>query len=145
MKKLDLKKYRVFKEYDGSIGYARWWKGNHIGASTPCQGRCSYNLDGADVPDQWRALDPKKHHKVVGELKKLVKEGKIKVEPVTDSWGNIDPFNPEFPKVLGVTYLDGEWCNALSPKQYYSLKRMSSFFTAGFFLLWIIIVMCLPY
>lgn len=57
---------------------------------------------------------------------------------------DIDPFSSHNTYV-DVTYINDVWMNPLSPKQYYSLKRMSMYFTIGLFILWAVSVMCMPY
>lgn len=147
-------KYAVFRQHDGSITYARWWGESHIGASRGSGG--SYNMDGADVPAQWRALDTKQHHKIVGRLKKEVKDGKRKVIPVEqaqnispDRFRNINPFKDECYYAKFKTppiSIDGKWCGDCSQQEYYGLERASVITTLFLLVAWLIFVMTLiPY
>jgi len=73
MDKLDPTKYRILRTADGDI-YQRWWKGGHIGANYH-GGGCgsSFNGEGADVPDQWRTLNPITKNNKINEIKNYEK------------------------------------------------------------------------
>lgn len=141
MKKLDISKYKVFKQRDGSITYARWWKGNFL------SGGGEYRNGGAGVtdhyiPDQWRALDPKKHHKIIGELKKMVKEGKIKVEPINgvkpEDWTRIDGVDNIKSLSLTRWACDGTWANIIPERYYGQVQELKKLFWIGLFCLMVI-------
>lgn len=63
-----------------------------------------------------------------------------------DVWRDIDPFNSDMISYLDPPVIDGEWCSPLSPKDYYTIKKIGVVFTLIIFILWLFIMMVVvPY
>lgn len=129
---IDINKYKVFKQRDGSITYARLWKGHIL----PNGGL--YEVHNVNMPTQWRALNQKKHHKIIGKLKRLVKEEKIKVEPVTGNWENIE-VGDNLKSIHLTRWFDGSWANIIPEEHYYKVQELKKLFWIGLFCMIVVV------